>query len=62
MMLDQTVDAGTTITMTANLEIVLRVGASIIKIDPTGIMINAPTVTIQSLGPLALHGTPVAIG
>ena len=62
MTMDQTVDAGTTITMTANLEIVLRVGASIIKIDPTGIMINAPTVTIQSLGPLALHGTPVAIG
>jgi type VI secretion system secreted protein VgrG len=62
MTMDQTVDAGTTITMTANHEIVLRVGASIIKIDPTGIMINAPTVTIQSLGPLALHGTPVAIG
>ena len=62
MTMDQTVNAGTTITVTANLEITLRVGASIIKIDPSGIMITAPTVNIQALSLLAMHGNPTVVG
>ena len=58
---DQTVDAQMTITVTANISIELKVGASQILLEQAGITIEAPTITINSLGPMVVQGLPINI-
>ena len=49
---DQTIDVQKTITVTANISIELKVGASKILLEQSGITIEAPTINIKSLGPM----------
>jgi type VI secretion system secreted protein VgrG len=58
---DQTVDAKMTITVTANISIELKVGTSQILLEQDGITIQAPTITINSLGPMVVQGLPINI-
>jgi type VI secretion system secreted protein VgrG len=58
---DQTIDVQQTITVSANISIELKVGASSILLEQTGITIKAPTITINSTGPLTVQGLPVSI-
>jgi type VI secretion system secreted protein VgrG len=58
---DQTVDVMKTITVTANVSIELRVGASKILLEQSGITIQAPTITVNATGPLSVQGKPVNI-
>ncbi|MGC2811025.1 MAG: type VI secretion system tip protein TssI/VgrG [Bradyrhizobium sp.] len=58
---DQTVDVQKTITITANISIELKVGASKILLEQSGITIEAPTINIKSLGPMVVTGTPINI-
>jgi type VI secretion system secreted protein VgrG len=58
---DQTVDAMMTITVSANISIELKVGASKILLEQSGITIEAPTINIKSLGPMVVKGTPINI-
>ena len=58
---DQTVDAQMTITVTANISIELKVGASKILLEQSGITIEAPTININSLGPMVVQGLPINI-
>lgn len=58
---DQTIDVEKTITVTANTSIELKVGASKILLEQSGITIQAPTINIKSLGPMVVNGTPVNI-
>jgi phage baseplate assembly protein gpV len=58
---DQTVDVQKTITVTANISIELKVGASKILLEQSGITIEAPTINIKSLGPMVIKGTPINI-
>ena len=59
--MDQTVDVQKTITITANISIELKVGASKILLEQSGITIEAPTINIKSLGPMVVKGTPVIV-
>ncbi|HVV93442.1 MAG TPA: type VI secretion system tip protein TssI/VgrG [Hyphomicrobiales bacterium] len=54
------VESGT-IQETAKLKITLQVGPSKLTIDPTGITLDAPTITIKSTGPCVIQGLPVKI-
>jgi len=47
--------------VTANISIELKVGASKILLEQSGITIEAPTIQIKSLGPMTVKGTPVNI-
>jgi type VI secretion system secreted protein VgrG len=58
---DQTIDVQQTITVTANVSIELKVGASKILLEQSGITIEAPTIQIKSVGPMTVKGTPVNI-
>ncbi len=58
---DQTVDAMMTITVSANISIELKVGASKILLEQSGITIEAPTININSLGPMVVQGMPINI-
>jgi type VI secretion system secreted protein VgrG len=58
---DQTVDVQKTITITANIKIEIKVGASKITLEQSGITIEAPTINVNSLGPMVVKGTPVNI-
>jgi len=58
---DQTIDVQKTITVTANISIELKVGASKILLEQSGITIEAPTINIKSLGPMVVKGTPINI-
>ncbi len=58
---DQTVDVQKTITITANIKIEIKVGASKITLEQSGITIEAPTINVKSLGPMVVKGTPVNI-
>ena len=53
---DQTVDVQNTIKISANISIELKVGASKILLEQSGITIEAPTVTIKSLSAMAIKG------
>jgi len=57
--MDQSVKAGLTISISANLLINLKVGASSITLTPANIAINAPTISISADGPTVISGTPV---
>jgi type VI secretion system secreted protein VgrG len=57
----QTTTAGGPITITSMAMITLVCGASTIMLTPAGIVIRAPLIAIQSDGPLAIKGMPVAI-
>ena len=59
--MDQSVSAGLSITISAMLQISLNVGASVITMTPANISIESPTITIASLGPTTILGTPVII-
>lgn len=54
------VDSGQ-ILHTAKVKIELVVGPSRITIDPTGITLNAPTITLQATGPITINGLNVLI-
>jgi type VI secretion system secreted protein VgrG len=58
---DQTVEVQQNITISANLTILLKVGASKILLEQSGITIQAPTISINSVGPLSVEGTPINI-
>ena len=58
---DQTIDVQKTIKVTANISIELKVGASKILLEQSGITIEAPTINIKSLGPMVVKGTPINI-
>ena len=58
---DQTIEVQKTIEVTANISIELKVGASKILLEQSGITIDAPTVTIKSTGPMTINGTPISI-
>jgi type VI secretion system secreted protein VgrG len=58
---DQTIDVQQTIKVSANISIELKVGASKILLEQSGITIEAPTITIKSLGPMTVTGTPISI-
>jgi type VI secretion system secreted protein VgrG len=58
---DQAIDVQKTITVSANISIELKVGASKILLEQSGITIQAPTINIKSLGPMVVNGTPVNI-
>lgn len=68
--MDQSVDAGISIALTANANITLQVGPSQIILTPAGIVISAPTISVTAQaamalaagGPLAAHGTPTLVG
>lgn len=68
--MDQSVNAGISITLTANANITLQVGPSQIILTPAGIVINAPTIAMTAQagmalaagGPLVAHGTPTLVG
>ncbi|WP_315832425.1 type VI secretion system Vgr family protein [Bradyrhizobium prioriisuperbiae] len=62
MTMDQTVDAGISISLTANVMIKFQVGASSITLTPAAILINAPIITATATGPMALTGAPVNVG
>jgi type VI secretion system secreted protein VgrG len=59
--MDQSVTAGLTISISATVQIELSVGASMITLTPANIAIEAPTISITSLGPTAIVGTPVIV-
>ena len=46
---------------TAKVKIELVVGPSKLTIDPTGITLNAPTITLQATGPITINGLNVLI-
>jgi type VI secretion system secreted protein VgrG len=54
MAMDQSVTAGLTITLMANVNITLQVGPSQIILTPGGIVINAPTIAMTAQGAMAL--------
>lgn len=58
---DQTVNVGKSIKITAIASIELIVGGSKITIDPTGVKIDAPTITLNAMGLLTVKGATVAI-
>ena len=58
---DQAIEVQMTIEITANISIELKVGASKILLEQSGITIDAPTVTIKSTGPMTINGTPISI-
>jgi len=58
---DQTIDAQKTITVTADISIELKVGASKILLEQSGVTIEAPTINLKSLGPLTIKGATVNI-
>jgi type VI secretion system secreted protein VgrG len=58
---DQTIEVQKTIEVTANISIELKVGASKILLEQSGITIDAPTVTIKSLAAMTINGTPISI-
>jgi type VI secretion system secreted protein VgrG len=58
---DQTVEVQQNITISANVSILLKVGASKVLLEQSGITIQAPTIKINSLGPLSVTGTPINI-
>ena len=51
-----------TIALTGKLQIMLKVGANFIRIDPFGVTIEGGIVAIHAKGPLAVHGTPTLVG
>jgi type VI secretion system secreted protein VgrG len=55
---DQKIDVQQTIKVSS---IELKVGASKILLEQSGITIEAPTITIKSLGPMTVKGTPISI-
>jgi hypothetical protein len=57
----QKIDVQQTIKVSANISIELKVGASKILLEQSGITIEAPTITIKSLGPMTVKGTPISI-
>ena len=58
---DQKIDVKNLIEVTAKTSILLKVGPSTITLDPKGITIDAPTITINSLGLMTVTGLPVKI-
>ncbi|MBR1220438.1 type VI secretion system tip protein VgrG [Bradyrhizobium sp. U87765 SZCCT0131] len=60
--MDQSVQAGMTISLTANVMISLQVGASSITLTPAAIIIDSPIITATATGPMMLTGTPVNVG
>ncbi len=59
--MDQTINVDQSIKITAKLKIELIVGASKITIDPTGVKIDAPTITLNAMGLLTVKGGMVTI-
>ena len=59
--MDQTVNVDQSIKITAKLKIELIVGPSKITIDPTGVKIDAPTITLNAMGLLTVKGGMVTI-
>jgi type VI secretion system secreted protein VgrG len=59
--MDQTVNVDQSIKITAILKIELIVGPSKITIDPTGVKIDAPTITLNAMGLLTVKGGMVTI-
>ena len=59
--LDQTINVGQIIKITAKMKIELTVAGSRITIDPSGVKIDAPTITLNSQGPMTINGLPVKI-
>jgi len=59
--MDQTINVDQSIKMTAKLKIELIVGPSKITIDPTGVKIDAPTITLNAMGLLTIKGGMVTI-
>ena len=49
------------IKITAKMKIELTVAGSKITIDPSGVKIDAPTITLNSQGPMTINGLPVKI-
>ncbi len=62
MAMDQSVNAGISISLTANALITFQVGASSITLTPAAILINSPVITATATGPMMLTGTPVNVG
>jgi len=58
---DQTIEVQQTIKVSANISIELKVGASKILLEQSGITIEAPTINLNSLGPMVIQGKPVNI-
>jgi type VI secretion system secreted protein VgrG len=58
---DQTIEVQKTIKVSANISIELKVGASRILLEQSGITIEAPTIKITSVGPMSIQGKPVSI-
>jgi type VI secretion system secreted protein VgrG len=58
---NQTVNVGQSIKVTANLKIEIIVGASKITLDPSGIKLDAPTITLNAVGAMTLQGAVVKI-
>ena len=46
---------------TAALKIELNVGPSTFTMDPSGITLDAPTITLKAIGPITIKGLPVLI-
>jgi type VI secretion system secreted protein VgrG len=59
--MDQKVEVGQSITITANMKIELKVGASKITMDPSSITIEAPMINVKAIGPMVVKGMPVNI-
>jgi type VI secretion system secreted protein VgrG len=59
--MSQSVDAGLTITLTANASIQMTVGASSITMTPASISINSPVISVTSVGPTTITGVPVNV-
>jgi type VI secretion system secreted protein VgrG len=55
-----TVESGN-IVYEAKLKIELKVGPSTIRIEPTGITIEGPTLTLKGIGPVVINGLPVKL-
>jgi hypothetical protein len=54
------VDSGN-ILHTAALKIGLKVGPSTFTIEPWGITLDAPMITLKATGPITINGLPVLI-
>ena len=55
---DQTIEVQKTIEITANISIELKVGASKMLLEQSGITIDAPT---ESLAAMTINGNPISI-
>lgn len=60
--MNYSVFAGLNVTITAGLTMTLVAGPNTIIMDPSGIKILGPTITISAVGPLTMHGLPPIIG